>query len=142
MASAFVVALGGPTAARADEIIQTTSRAAAPMATPEPTPEPRPQVRLRGEVVETACFIIGNRRGAEHEQCAIASARAGQDLGILDEKTKTLYVAIVDHRIEGAENPLMPFIAHRVEASGVLLDEYGDLPAISVTKVRSLRPPG
>ena len=105
-----------------------------------PPPEPRPEIRLRGEVVETACFIMGNRRGAEHRQCAIASARAGQDLGVLDEKSKQLYVAIVDRRDAGAENPLLPFIAHRVDVRGELL-EYGDLPALIVTNVKSLRAP-
>lgn len=135
--------------AQADEIIEAPPMAYRPPAPPpnpeparevEPTPEPVPRVRIRGEVVETACFIIGNRTGEVHRQCAIASARAGQDLGILDEKTKTLYLAVVDHRAEGAANPLTPFIAHRVEAYGVLM-EYGDLPALQITKVQSLRPP-
>lgn len=83
---------------------------------------------------------MGNRRGAEHRQCAIASARAGQDLGVLDEKSKQLYVAIVDRRDADAENPLLPFIAHRVDVRGELL-EYGDLPALIVTDVKSLRAP-
>lgn len=113
---------------------------APPDAMPATPPAPRPEIRLRGEVVETACFIMGNRRGAAHRQCAIASARAGQDLGILDEKTDQLYVAIVDRRVPDAENPLLPFIAHTVEVRGVPL-EYGELPAITVTDVRSLRPP-
>lgn len=108
--------------------------------TPDPTPAPRPEVRLRGEVVETGCFVIGGRKGAQHEQCAIACARAGQGLGVLDEKTKTLYVAVLDHRDGPTENPLLPFIAHRVEVRGTLL-EYGELPAIIVSDVKSLRPP-
>jgi len=107
---------------------------------PESTPEPRPQVRLRGEVVETGCFVIGGRRGQEHEQCAIACARAGQDLGILDERTKRLHLAVVDRRSGPAENPLLPFIAHRVEVRGEVL-EYGELPAVIVSDVRSLGRP-
>ncbi len=107
----------------------------------DPTPEPRPEILLRGEVVETACFVIGNRRGETHRQCAIASARAGQDLGILDEKTGQLHVAIVDRRADTAQSPLVAFIAHRVEVRGEPL-EYGELPSLIVHDVRSLGPPG
>ena len=112
----------------------------AELAEPEPTDEPRPQIRVRGEVVETGCFIIGGRKGPDHEQCAIACARAGQDLGVLDEKTKQLYIAVVDRRSGASENPLMPFIAHRVEVRGEPL-EYGELPALIVSDVRSLSGP-
>ena len=114
--------------------------APADVAPPQPTAKPRPQIRLSGEVVETACFIIGNRRGEAHRQCAIASARAGQDLGILDERTKKLYVSIVDRRSEAGPDPLVPFIAHRVDVRGELL-ERGELPAVIVTSVKSLHPP-
>lgn len=144
--SVLVLGLAHP-GALADEIVETPARPRttptpqpAPEPTADPTPKPVPEVRLRGEVVETACFVIGNRTGEVHRQCAIASARAGQQLGIVDEKTKKLYVAVVDRRVEGAENLLLPYIAHRVEAYGVPL-EYGDLPALTITKVRSLRPP-
>ncbi len=105
-----------------------------------PAATPRPLARLRGEVVETGCFLIGGRSGPEHEQCAIACARAGQDLGVLDEKSQTLYVAVVDRRSGPAENPLLPFVAHRVEVRGEILDR-GDFPAIVISDVRSLAAP-
>lgn len=128
--------LGLPRDAAADSV---EAGAPVPVA-PEPTPEPLPQIRLRGEVVETACFIMAGRRGAEHRQCAIASARAGQQLGVLDEKTNVLYVAVVDRQAGETESPLLPFIAHRVEVRGQPL-EHGELPAIIVSDVRSLRSP-
>lgn len=104
---------------------------------PRATPEPPAQIRLRGEVVETGCFVIGGRRGEQHRQCAIACARAGQPLGVLDEKTDTLYLVVVDRRSGPVENPLLPYIAQRVEVRGEPL-EYGDLPALIVSGVRSL----
>lgn len=130
------LALASPRPATADSV-----DAGAPVrVAPEPTPEPPPQIRLRGEVVETACFIMAGRRGAEHRQCAIASARAGQQLGVLDEKTNVLYVAVVDRQAGETESPLLPFIAHHVEVRGRPL-EHGELPAIIVSDVRSLRSP-
>ncbi len=128
--------LSAPPEAAADSV-----DAGAPVrVAPRPTPEPPPQIRVRGEVVETACFIMAGRRGAEHQQCAIASARAGQQLGVLDEKTNVLYVAVVDRQAGETESPLLPFIAHRVEVRGQPL-EHGDLPALIVSDVRSLRSP-
>ena len=114
--------------------------------TPPPTiptpdlPTPTPSLILRGEVVETGCFIIGNRRGPAHAACATACARAGQDLGVLDEESGLLYVAVVDRRDGPTPNPLLSFIAHRVEVQGRAL-ERGGLPAVVISDVRSLAAP-
>jgi hypothetical protein len=127
------------------------SGAVTPMArsadpTPPPTvptpapPTPTPSQILRGEVVETGCFIIGNRRGPAHAACATACARAGQDLGVLDEESGLLYVAVVDRRDGPTPNPLLSFIAHRVEVQGRAL-ERGGLPAVVISDVRSLAAP-
>lgn len=116
-----------------------TPTPAPPTPTPAP-PTPTPSLILRGEVVETGCFIIGNRRGPAHAACATACARAGQDLGVLDEESGLLYVAVVDRRDGPTPNPLLPFIAHRVEVQGRAL-ERGGLPAVVISDVRSLAAP-
>jgi len=103
-----------------------------PTSKPQPTP-----IVLRGEVVDTACFVMGGRKGLEHKQCAIACARSGQDLGILDEKTKTLYVAVIDRREEHAKNPLLPYVADRVQVRGTRVDR-GTLPAVVVRSVERI----
>ena len=98
------------------------------------TPVPPPEIQLRGEVVETACYLIGGRHGEKHKQCAIACARAGESLGIRDEESGLLYLGVVDRREAATSDPLIPYIAQRVDVRGEPLD-YGDLPALIVREV-------
>jgi hypothetical protein len=94
-------------------------------------------VVVRGEVVETACYVMGNRRGEEHRECGIACARAGQPLGILDEKTKTLLFLVLDRRTHEPSNPLLEHVAARVEVRGRRI-ERGGINGIVVQDVKSL----
>lgn len=101
-----------------------------------PGDAPRETV-LRGEVVETGCFIIGGRRGEAHRHCAIACARAGQDLGILDEKSKTLFIQVRDFTTGEPQNPLLEHVAQRVEVRGTTV-ERGGIRGIVVRQVKPL----
>lgn len=92
---------------------------------------------IRGEVVETACYVMGGRRGEEHRECGIACARAGQPLGILDEKTKTMLFLVLDRRTHEPSNPLLEHIAARVEVRGHRV-ERGGISGIVVESVKSL----
>lgn len=76
------------------------------------------EIMLRGEIVETGCFVIGNRHGPKHRQCAIACARAGQDLGILDQASGLLHVEIRDQREGTKLSTLLPYVAQNVEVRG------------------------
>jgi len=112
--------------------------ALASLARAEPAQGAGERVVLRGEVVETACFVMGDRRGPGHRQCAIACARAGQPLGILDERSGTLFFEVLDRRVEHPSDPLLPHLAERVEVRGRRLDRGG----ISGIEVESVRPLG
>jgi hypothetical protein len=92
---------------------------------------------VRGEVVETACYVMGGRRGEEHRECGIACARAGQPLGILDEKTKALLFLVLDRRSHEPSNPLLEHVAARVEVRGQRI-ERGGINGIVVESVKSL----
>lgn len=92
---------------------------------------------LRGEVVETGCFVIGNRHGKKHRQCAIACARAGQDLGILDAKTGVLYVELRDQEEDPVPSQLLAHVAQQVEVRGQIL-AAGGVQGISINRVRAL----
>ncbi len=101
---------------------------------------PKPTVALivlRGEVVEPGCFVIGNRRGEAHRQCAIACARGGQDLAILDEKTRLLWLELPDRRAGAAEQQLLPHVAQRVEVRGTPY-ERGGMRGLRIETVRAL----
>ena len=102
-----------------------------------PATEPRAAVVLRGEVVEPSCFVVGNRRGESHRQCAIACARAGQDLAVLDERSGLLWLELPDRREGRAEQRLLPHIARRVEVSGFAA-ERGGVRGLMVESVHEL----
>jgi hypothetical protein len=115
------------------------SLAADESATPS-LPESGREVVVTGELVETGCFVMSGRRGAEHRQCAIACARAGQPLGVLEDKTSTLWLAIFD-RTDAAPDPaIVNLLSGRVEVRGTAI-ERGGVNAILVKRVRSLSPP-
>ena len=105
-----------------------------------PTPSgPRESV-LRGEVVETGCFVIGGRKGETHRQCALTCALAGEPLGILDDESKLLYVVVQDFTAGAQTNPLLPFVAQKVELRGVIF-ERGGVNGVIVRQVKPVNPP-
>ena len=107
---------------------------------PSPTPAgPRERV-LRGEVVETGCFVIGGRRGEAHRRCALTCALAGETLGILDDETKLLFVVVQDLSAGPEQNPLLPWIAQKVEVRGLTI-ERGGVNGVIVRQVRPLNRP-
>jgi len=108
-------------------------------AAPSASDAPRDSV-LRGEVVETGCFVIGGRRGEVHKPCALACARAGQDLGVLDEQTKSLFVVVQDLSGGPQPNPLLDHVATRVEVRGTTV-ERGGVNGIVVRSVKTLTGP-
>ncbi len=103
----------------------------------KPTPAAPRETVLRGEVVETGCFIMAGRRGEAHRQCAIACARAGQDLAILDDKTKTAFLVVQDFTAGTPPNPLLEHLGRRVEVRGATV-ERGGIRGIIVRQVKPL----
>lgn len=48
-------------------------------------------VEIRGEVVETGCYLRDGSRGEGHRACALACLKNGGQLGIVEDDTGTLY---------------------------------------------------
>lgn len=102
---------------------------------PSPTPVPPREISVTGELVETGCFFVGGRRGPHHRACAMGCARVGQPVAILDD-SGVLRIAILDHRSETPENPLIEHLGRRVELGGTAVERGG----VSGILVRSVRP--
>lgn len=107
---------------------------------PAPTASGPRETVLRGEVVENGCFIIGGRKGEPHRHCALTCALAGESLGLLDDETKLLFVVVQDLTAGPEQNPLLPWIAQRVEVRGTTM-ERGGVNGVIVRQVRPLGPP-
>jgi len=108
-------------------------------ATPSPHSDVPREASIRGEVVETACFVMAGRRGDAHKQCALACVHAGQNLGVVDDATGVLHLVVQDRTSGEAPNPLLDHVAEKVEVRGTLI-ERGGLQGIIIHSVRSLEP--
>ena len=104
---------------------------AARVAVTEPKGE---EVTVKGEVVDLWCYLEGGDHGAEHKDCAIACAKAGNPIGILDKKGN-LYVAmgIKDH--QPGKEVLLDKMAETVTVSGTLVKKGG----VQVIYVKSVK---
>ena len=80
---------------RAPSIVTIATALAATMALagaqePSGMPGGRP-VEIRGEVVETSCFLRDGSRGEGHRACALVCLKNGGQLGIVEDGTGALY---------------------------------------------------
>jgi hypothetical protein len=86
------------------------------------------EITIRAEVIDTKCYIsgsMGNATGEEHKECAIRCAKAGVPLGLLEEKTKTVYYAARLKGMAGANDILLPFVGEVVVVTGRLAERGG-----------------
>ncbi len=92
------------------------------------------KVTVKGEVVDLWCYLEGGDHGAEHKECAVACAKAGNPIGIVDTKGN-LYVAmgIKDH--QPGREVLMDKMAQQVTVTGTLVKK-GGTQVIYVTSVK------
>ncbi len=82
------------------------------------------EMTMTSLVVDTGCYMSHNSKGASHEKCATACAKAGVPLGLLDETSGTLYLPVAtDHKNQNEK--LMPFIEKRVKVTGTLVEKGG-----------------
>jgi hypothetical protein len=78
-----------------------------------------------GEVVDPACWIINGAHGETHKECAIACAKAGQTLAILETKTKRLYILASEKPGEDPNKGVMDFVAQNVTVKGKVFSRNG-----------------
>ncbi|HET7903666.1 MAG TPA: hypothetical protein VFM17_03805, partial [Candidatus Eisenbacteria bacterium] len=67
-----------------------------------------------GEVVDPACWIVNGAKGEQHKECAIACAKAGQVLAILEAKTNKLYLIATENPGEDPNKGVIDFVAQKV----------------------------
>lgn len=87
-----------------------------------------------GEVVDPACWIVNGAKGAAHKDCAIACAKAGQVLGIVESKTQKLYMLATDKPGEDPNKGLIDYVGQTVVAKGRVYTR-GGATAIKITSV-------
>jgi len=89
---------------------------------------------IKGEVVDLWCYLEGGDRGPAKKDCAIACAKAGNPIGVLDGRGN-LYVTagLKDH--QSAQTLLLDKMSQEVTVSGTLVRKAG-VPMIYVDTVK------
>ena len=87
-----------------------------------------------GEVIDPACWVINGAKGEAHKECAIACAKAGQTLAILERKTNKVYILASERPGEDPNKTLIDYVGQAVLAKGKIYSR-GGLLAIQVASV-------
>jgi hypothetical protein len=91
-----------------------------------------------GEVVDPACWIVNGAKGEQHKECAIACAKAGQVLAILEAKTNKLYLIATENPGEDPNKGVIDFVAQKVTVTGKTYTRGG----FTAIKIASITPGG
>ena len=83
------------------------------------------EVTLRGEVVDSVCFIKNGATGADHRECAQTCADGGIPLALLDEASEELVWLASSQMMKGANEELKAHASHTVEITGEWAERGG-----------------
>ncbi len=81
------------------------------------------EATIKGEVVDTACFLFMGKRGEAHKQCAEACLKAGQDMGIYDEANDTVYFLAGEKPGVNPNGPVQDYVARNVEVKAMTVQK-------------------
>jgi len=91
-------------------------------------------VKVKGEVVDLWCFLEGGDRGADHKQCAVSCAKAGNPIGLVTEKDEVyVMMGLKDH--QPGREVLLEKMAETVTVEGTLVKK-GGVQVIYVSSVK------
>lgn len=84
-----------------------------------------PQETIRGEIVDSVCYIKMGARGADHRDCAQTCADNGIPLALLQEGTDQLIWLASSQSMQGANEELKAHASHTVELTGEWAERGG-----------------
>lgn len=80
---------------------------------------------IRGEIVDSVCYIKMGARGADHRDCAQTCADNGIPLALLQEGTDQLIWLASSESMQGANDELKAHASHTVELTGEFAERGG-----------------
>jgi len=87
-----------------------------------------------GEVIDPACWVINGAKGDAHRDCALACAKAGQTLAILERKTNKVYILASSTPGEDPNKNVVDYCGKAVTVTGKVYTR-GGLTAIRVASI-------
>ncbi len=82
------------------------------------------KVVLKGEVLDLACYVAHEAKGAGHKKCAEMCIKGGAPIGILTEDGK-VYLCVEDHKKPEPYEKLKGFAAEKVSVTGTVYNRGG-----------------
>ena len=82
------------------------------------------EITVKGEVIDLWCYLEGGDHGAEHKDCATMCAKAGNPIGILDDKGN-IYVVMGLKEHQAGKELLSDKMADTATVSGTLVKKGG-----------------
>ena len=92
------------------------------------------EVTVKGEVIDLWCYLEGGDHGADHKDCATMCAKAGNPIGILDDKGN-IYVVMGLKEHQPGKELLSDKMAETVTVNGTLVKKGG----VQVIYVKSVK---
>lgn len=91
-------------------------------------------VTLQGELLDLGCYLDHGAKGPGHQDCAVACAKAGGPLGLLNQADETIYIVTGDHgaMLSGLED----LCGQNVVLTGHVMVRHG-LAAVYPSTVRA-----
>ncbi|MBI5711197.1 MAG: hypothetical protein HZC42_12995 [Candidatus Eisenbacteria bacterium] len=90
---------------------------------------------LKGEIVDTGCYLGHGKSGADHKSCASRCIANGMPMGLLTADGK-LYLLTPNHDNADPYTQLKDLAARVVEVTGVVY-ERGGMRSIDVTDLKA-----
>ncbi len=100
-------------------------------------PPAQPAVTVKGEVVDLWCFLSAGARGQGHKECAVTCAKAGNPIGLVDEKGNA-YVLMGKENHNPDRDMLIKHMAQTVNVKGKLVKSAG-LTALYVESIEPVK---
>ena len=85
------------------------------------------EVTIKGELVDSLCYVGMAAKGAGHKQCAIACAKAGIPISILEDGTGKLYTVLPKEDKTGYPESVINKMGETVALKGELYENGGNL---------------
>ena len=94
------------------------------------------KVTVQGEVLDMACYVAHEAKGAEHAKCAQACAKGGQPIGLLT-KDGQVYLLYASHEDPAGFESTKQYAGKQVEITGVAA-KRGSMNGLEVHAVKAL----
>ncbi|MDP3722167.1 MAG: hypothetical protein Q8R91_01550 [Candidatus Omnitrophota bacterium] len=83
------------------------------------------QVTIKGELVDSLCYVAMNAKGAGHKQCAMDCAKAGIPISMLEDGTGKLYTVLPKEDKTGYPASVITRMGETVTLTGDLYEQGG-----------------